>query len=141
MADQTTGNKAVRDQIALLTFIDDIIKERKDPDVKPENISQVKAVLLKEVNDSINRHLISLISEKDQVELDELLEKNVTDDELNEFFLKKIPQLEAEIASVLLNFRAAYLYPVTGGQPSFVKTSEGKPPTPPPAPVPVDKMN
>ena len=80
MADQTTGNKAVRDQIALLTFIDDIIKERKDPNVKPENIAQVKAILLKEVNDSINRHLISVLSEKDQVELDELLEKNVSDD-------------------------------------------------------------
>ncbi len=133
MANQATSNKAVGDQIALLTFIDDIIKERKDPNVKPENISQVKAVLLKEVNDSINRHLISLISEKDQVELDELLEKNITDDELNEFFLKKIPQLEAEIASVLLNFRAAYLY-----QP---QPPSAKPAFPPPAPVPVDKMN
>lgn len=139
MADQTTGNKAVRDQIALLTFIDDIIKERKDPNIKPENITQVKAVLLKEVNDSINRHLISLMSEKDQVELDELLEKNITDDGLNEFFLKKIPQLEAEIASVLLNFRAAYLYQSqpSSAKPAFVKTSAGKPDFPPPAPVPV----
>jgi len=155
MADQSTnttpppGEKAIKDQVALLSFVEDIIKERKDPNVKPENLPKVKELLLKEVNDSINRHLISLLPDKEQVELDELLDKNVGDEELDSFFEKKIPNLESEIASVLLNFRAAYLYPLKAqeAQPQDMTQSPppapmvAKPDFPPPAPVPVDKVN
>ncbi len=58
----------------------------------------------------INTHLVTLLSETDQRELDGLLEKKVTDEELDNFFIKKIPNLSAEIATVLVNFRTAYLF-------------------------------
>lgn len=106
-------DKAIMDQVALLSFIDEMIQARKDPAIKPENLPNVKTVLLRELNETINTHLITLLSEKDQRELDGLLDKNVSDDELNDFFSKKIPNLEAEMVSALLNFRAAYLFPVT----------------------------
>lgn len=154
MADQSTNptppsNKAIKDQVALLSFVEDIIEERKDPNIKPENLPKVKELLLKEVNDSINRHLISLLPDKEQVELDELLDKNVSDEEIDAYFAKKIPNLEAEIASVLLNFRAAYLYPLKAQEAQTQEQSQSPPPDPmvakpsfpPPAPVPVDKIN
>lgn len=136
---QPKKDNALRDQVALLSFIDDLIKERKDPNINEKNINDVRALLLKELNDAINTHLVSLLTERDQIELDVLLEKKtMTNEQLDDFFRKKIPNLEAEIATVLLNFRAAYLYP-SAGQRSEVKkeptTSEktGSPPAPPQA--------
>jgi len=105
--------QAIKNQIALLSFVDDLIKEKKDPAINEKNLAQIKALLLQEINDAINRHLISLLTEDDAKELDVLMEKNPADDEIDNFFAKKIPNLDVEIASVLLNFRAAYLYPLT----------------------------
>lgn len=146
--DGQKDDKKIMDQVALLSYVDDLIKERKDPDVKPENMADVRGLLLKEVNNAINVHLIGLISEKDQVELDELLDKNVPDDELNQFFIKKIPNLEVEIASALLNFRAAYLYPLSDVPDKLpVAPLEDKskeefvPDLPPPAPVTFKKTD
>lgn len=142
-------DNALRDQIALLSFIDDLIKERKDPNVNEKNIANVRALLLKELNDAINTHLVSLLTERDQIELDVLLERGMTNEQLDDFFRKKIPNLEVEIASVLLNFRGAYLYPLTvekskvEGQNSEEKTpaSSNKPSSLPPAPVSFKKSN
>ncbi len=146
---QPKKDNALRDQVALLSFVDDLIKERKDPNVNEKNIADVRALLLKELNDAINTHLVSLLTERDQIELDVLLEKKMTNEELDDFFRKKIPNLEVEIASALLNFRAAYLYPLmvqktevgrqrseVGGQKSDEKAVEASakkslPPAPP----------
>ncbi len=127
--DKTSFNsqpQSVRDQVALLSFVENLIKEKNDPTIKPESLPQVKVALLNELNQMINTRMIAILSDSDQRELDILLKNKVPDEELDKFFSEKIPNLTAEIASVLLNFRAAYLY---------------QPLTPPPAPVPVDKMN
>ena len=154
---QTQPNKdnALRDQVALLSFVEDLIKERKDPNINEKNIANVRALLLKELNDAINTHLVSLLTEKDQIELDVQLEKKMTNEELDDFFRKKIPNLEVEIASALLNFRAAYLYPLgsktsaveeerSDGKTAEVKTEalvkESLPPAPV-APAPISKVN
>lgn len=164
MTDQNTdqpvvpSEKTVKDQIALLSFVDEIIKERKDPTTTQENLQKVREILLKQVNDAINRQLIGLLTDKDQIELDDLLEKNVKDEEIDSFFAKKIPNLESEIASILLNFRAAFLYPVRDrlqqeAQQKSNSQNMQPPPPPdpapvengssflPPAPVPTDKVN
>lgn len=128
-------DNGLRDQIALLSFIDELIKERKDPNINEKNIANIRALLLKELNDAINTHLVSLLTERDQIELDILLEKGMTNDQLDDFFRKKIPNLEVEIASVLLNFRAAYLYPLTvKKQETEGEKSSSLPPAPPTSP-------
>jgi len=68
--------------------------------------------LLRELNAVINRHLITLLPEKEIGALDEPMDQDATDYALDQFTVRNIPNLEVEIASVLLNFRAAYLYPV-----------------------------
>lgn len=102
----------LKDQAALLSFVDELIRERKDPNINDKNREQMRAFLLQQVNEAINTHLITLLSEEDQKELDILLDKNVSNQELDEFFKRKIPNLTVEIATALINFRAAYLYPV-----------------------------
>jgi len=111
-ADQYEKNK-VMDQVALLSFVDELIRERKDPNVSEKNMAEVRALLLKQVNEEINTHMINCLTDTQRVELDVMLDKNPTDKELHEYFVLKIPNLSIEIASVMLRFRAAYLLPVT----------------------------
>ena len=100
----------VKDQVAFMSFIDDVLKEKNDTSLTPDQLTQIKTLLLKELNEKVNTHLVALLSEKDQLELDELLNKNVNDEELDKFFQTKIPNLVPEMTSVLLNFRMDYLY-------------------------------
>jgi len=102
--------KNIRDQVAFMSFIDDMLKEKKDSSIKPDQLVQIKALLLKELNSKVNEHLIALLTEKDQVELNQLLDKNPSDEELDNFFQTKIPNLIPEMTAVLLEFRSAYLY-------------------------------
>lgn len=129
--DQKPSDQAMKDQAALMSFIEGLIKDKKDPNITQQSMPQVKAMLLTQLNEAINTHLVNMLSEKDQIELDDLLNKNPSDDELNAFFKSRIPNLEPEIASAMLNFRAAYLGDAAGSS-----NGNGTPPTPPP-PAPV----
>ena len=112
MTDQPISKTGFRDQLALLTFVDTLIRDRKDPRVNESNMPQIREILLKQINEAVNKHLVVLLGDKDQAELTVLLDNNGSDDELNAFFKKKILNFEAEMAEALLNFRAAYLYSV-----------------------------
>lgn len=134
MNDQT-NNKAAMDQAALASFIYKLIDERKDPNITDATKPQVKAMLLSQLNEAINTHLINRLSEKDQLALDDLLNTNPSDDDLNKFFMDSVPNLEVEIASALLNFRTAYLTPIGGISEEKAASHDDIPPPPPPAPV------
>ena len=105
-------DQALEDQVELLSFVHDIIREKNDPTIKPENVQDITLMLLGQLNESINTHLIMLLPEKDQLALDKLMDQDATNYELDQFMERKIPNMKAEIASVLLDFRAVYLYPV-----------------------------
>ena len=102
----------MKEQVALLTFIDSLIKEKNDVELTDEQLNNTKVTLLNELNQMINTRLISLLSTTQQQELETLLENKISDKELDDYFVKHIPNLEAEIASVMANFREAYLMPL-----------------------------
>ena len=109
----TDQNKSVLvDDVVLLSFIDDILTERTDLKLTEEEKPKVQAALLKEVNEAINTHLVSVLSETDQQELNTFLDKDPSNEELTGFFKQKILNLPTEIATALINFRAAYLFEV-----------------------------
>lgn len=110
MADHPVSKTGYKDQLALLTFVDNLIRERKDSRVNESNMPQIRELLLKQINEAVNRHLITLLTDKDQAELSVLLDKNVSDEELNAFFKDKVLNFEVEMTAALLNFRTAYLY-------------------------------
>lgn len=110
MIDQ--NKSSLSNDIALLSFIDDILAERTDLHLTDEELPKVKAALLKEVNEAINTHLISILPEKLQHELSVFLDRSPTDEEVSNFFSRHIPNVQQEIATALINFRAAYLYEV-----------------------------
>ena len=97
------------DQIALDKFIDTLIAEKKSPSVNDQNRPQIKEHLRKSIMDAINAYLISILDDDSQEELSVLLDKNATDDEIDEFFIQRIPNLTEEITNVLMDFRKGYL--------------------------------
>jgi len=123
----------VRDQVALLSFVENLIKEKNDSSIKPEQLPQVKAALLMELNEMINTRMVTLLPEVSQRQLDAMFERKASDEELDKFFVEKIPNLSAEIASVLLDFRGAYLTPLTPQTEEKKSTDELL--TPAPAPI------
>ena len=104
--------KQMKDQVAIGSYVDKLIEERKDPEVTAETLPIVRDLLIKKTNEAINEHLISLLSDADVLELDKLLDAKATEDQLNDFFRAHVDNVSIEIATALLNFRAAYLYPV-----------------------------
>lgn len=110
IADLNLQPANVRDQIALASFIDGLIKEKKDQSLTPETLARTKEFLLNELNQTINTHLVSILLDEDQKEMETLLDKKVSDEELDNFFENKIPNLVAEITAVLVDFRSVYLY-------------------------------
>jgi len=139
MTDQNNGKtnltsqpQGVRDQVALLSFIDDLIKEKNDSSITPEQLPQVKAALLTELNEMINTRMVTLLPEVSQRQLDAMFERKATDEELDKFFSEKIPNLSAEIASVLIDFRGAYLTPLTPQTEEKKATDEFLMPSPAP---------
>ncbi len=105
MADQN-----LRDQVALVSYVDDLIRAKNDTTIKPEELPNLRARLLKTVNDAINRRLIGLLRDEQQDELNNLFDNKAADEEINNYFKKAIPNLDVEITTVLLDFRAGYLY-------------------------------
>lgn len=122
MVDNQKSDQALRDQVAILSYVDDLMRDKADKSLKPEQVPNIRALLLKEVNEAINEHLINCLNEQKQVELDELLDKDATDEQVMEFFKKTIPNVEVEVTTALLNFRAAYLYSVLNPQKSTVSS-------------------
>jgi hypothetical protein len=126
------SKQVIKDQIALLSYVDKLIEERQDPHITEKALPKVREYLLARVNEAINSHLVNLLTEKDREELEKLLDSNAHNDFITEFFEKKIPNLETEIAAVLLDFRTGYLYPQTNNEEEKVAAP------PPPTPAPTD---
>lgn len=95
--------------LTIRSFVDDLILARQDPYITPQNLDRVRQSLLSEVHNAINTRLVRCLSHEDQVALDKLLDANSSNRVIDEFFIKKVPNIDAEIAEELLSFRTLYL--------------------------------
>lgn len=145
------NTQAVNEQ-ALESFVDELIKAKNSPEVTDETRAEVKQMLMNDVLQGINAHLVSLLSDEDVEHLNEMLDREATDEELNAYFTEKIPNTQDEIAKALVNFRDGYLSvdytkddlddmasepEAMESTPTEESTEQFSPPPPPPA-APVD---
>lgn len=139
--DNKPQDQGTADQAALLAYVEQMIKDSGDPS---QDTPANKEELLKSINDEINRHLVDLLSQADQEELNSMLDRDVSDDELNNFFSAKIPNIDEEIAATLLDFRTMYLNPISGQditEPQNVQTESSEPESLDPAPINSDSTD
>lgn len=119
------------DQLALEQYVEELIKEKNSPYVNKENFAEIKDMLLQEVVDAINQKMVSLLSDDQIKELNEMMGKNASDDEISQYFGKAIPKRELIVAEVLIDFRKGYL--------SVIMPPPEPGAKPPPAPVKLSK--
>ena len=145
MTDQSQTAKNVADERLLEEFVDGLIREKNSPYINDKKREEVKKMLFDDVADAINRKLIAQLSDSQVDELNGLLEKNASDEEVNQLFKSKIANIDELIAQALTDFKAGYLavnyQPKQQPQPPPPAPMVTKPDFPPPAPAPVDKIN
>lgn len=97
--------KSLQDEIAIEKFIDDLVKAREDLWVKSENRELFKKALKDQLNDEINNHFINLLTKSDQQLLNQLLDKGISNQELNLFFEQRIDNRIAHLTTVFQKFK------------------------------------
>lgn len=102
-------NQYLTDREALEQYVDDLIRIKNSPHIKGENIAVVKEALLQDVSDAINSKLISLLSDDEVKQLNEMLDKEASDEQVSLFFTGKIKDLQQVVTDVLVEFKKGYL--------------------------------
>ena len=97
--------KAIQDDIAMEKFIDELVNAREDLWVKPENRERFKKALMDQLTDEINNHFINLLTKSDQKLLEKLLDKGITNEELNLFFEQRVDNHIAHLTTIFQRFR------------------------------------
>lgn len=102
--------KNTGESLDLKVFVDKLVSEKKDFEgLNPGVLDQIKSDILKRVEERVNVVMITNLSEDAVDEFNRMSESNATDNEMQNFFLKNIPDLPQLIASELLVFRDTYL--------------------------------
>lgn len=102
--------KNVGESLDLKMFVDRLVEEKKFPeDLEKEVIDQIKSDLLGRVEDRVNALIISNLSEDKLGEFNDLLDKNISDEEMQKFCAENIPNMAQLIATELIVFRQTYL--------------------------------
>lgn len=97
--------KAIQDDIAMEKFVDDLVVAREDLWVKPENRVRFKKALMDQLTDEINNHFINLLTKSDQQLLNQLLDKGITNQELNVFFEQRVDNHVAHLTTIFQRFK------------------------------------
>lgn len=109
-------NQAVKDKIALYDFVSELLPLRPELNLTTEEKPLVIEQLVKELDYTINAHLMDLLSDQAVEEFNTLLDSNPTDEQVDEFLAKHIPNLSTEIAAAMLEFKTIFLYNPEGEQ-------------------------
>lgn len=94
----------------LKVYVDRLVEEKNFPkDLEAEVIDQIKKDLLSQVESRVNAVIISNLKEDKLEEFGNLLDKDISDIEMQSFCNENIPNLSELIATELLIFRDSYL--------------------------------
>lgn len=107
MTDQNS-TQATLDYLAMQTFVNELIAERK-PNIADVELASYKESLISQVMEAVNSRLVGLLSLSQQQELEKLLDSQAKPEQLSQFFTNSLPDLTAQIASALADFKKGYL--------------------------------
>ncbi|OGM21000.1 hypothetical protein A2714_03030 [Candidatus Woesebacteria bacterium RIFCSPHIGHO2_01_FULL_38_9] len=106
---QDTGNTQTTVQTDINDFIERLILEKGFPAMSDEVRAQVKKDLLERLNDTVNAKIIAALDNKSIEEFSSLLDKNPSNEEIQNFIHENVPNAANFMANVLLEFRKTYL--------------------------------
>jgi len=98
------------ENLDLVMFVDRLIEEKNFPkDLEKEVIDQIKADLLSRVEDRINAVIIANLTPEKLEEFSKMLDKDISDEEMQKFCSENIPDLQQLIATELIVLKQSYL--------------------------------
>ncbi|MEI8269882.1 MAG: DUF5663 domain-containing protein [bacterium] len=90
-------------------FVKKMLEEKGFDKQEPEVVEEMKKDLLKRVEERIHAVIVSNLPEEKLKEFTEMLNKDIGDEEMQNFCTTNIPGLDQLIASELIVFRQTYL--------------------------------
>ncbi len=108
----TIRRKTMQDygtEYSLLSFVEELYLAKGYTTFSPERHDEIVKELLQKLQDFLLAKSIAALSDKDTLDLSNLLDQNVSDKRIQEFFSEKIPNTEDFIAYVLHDFRKIFL--------------------------------
>lgn len=90
-------------------FVEKLIEEKNFPDLAPEVYEQVKKDLVQKLQETINARAIASLPQDKLEELNEMLDKGTSDEEVQKFMEANVPNAESFLTTVLMEFRKSYL--------------------------------
>ena len=107
MTDQRTQQNTL-DYLSMQTFVNELVAQRK-PNIANNEIANYKESLISQVLESVNSRLVGLLSQTQQQQLEKLLDSQASQEQISQFFSNSIPDLTAQIAAALSEFKKGYL--------------------------------
>lgn len=153
-----TGINAVDQKQSFDAYVDQLIEERKFPDLAPEVKQELRKDLLNRLDSFIAAKVIAALSDEDVLTFEQMLKDNKPMEELQKFTVEHVSDFVTFLTNALLEFRGVYLgiiqAPVSLNvdlvnaakkteKPPFPTPApvEEKSSLPPPAPIPMEKAN
>jgi len=98
------------ESLDLVMFVDRLIEEKNFPkDLEKEVLDQIKADLLSKVEDRINAVIIANLAPDKLEEFSKMLDKDISDKEMQKFCSENIQDLPQLIATELIVLKQSYL--------------------------------
>ncbi len=105
---QPTSNDDYRDQ-NVLSFMMQLVQEKHGADTASDFLTAEANRLYDGFGDELVGYFEPLLTEDQKKDFDKLVEQGIDQDQLLNFLVQSIPDLEKQIMNVLVSFRGKYL--------------------------------
>lgn len=93
----------------VLAFMMQLVQERYGDDVEIDFLNQESDRLYDDFGNNLVDYFEPMLTEEQKTSFDQLVSSSANQDQLLEFLINNIPNLEQQIIQVLTNFREEYL--------------------------------
>lgn len=93
----------------VLSFMMQLVQEKNGDDIEIDYLNEESNRLYDKFGDELVSYFEPMLSEEQKAEFDQLVEQGIDQDQLLNFLIEAIPDLETQIMNVLLQFRSQYL--------------------------------
>jgi len=105
---QNPATEDLRDQ-NVLAFMMQLVQEKHGADTDIEFLNQEANRLYDTFGDELVSYFEPMLSDENKKQFDALVERSTDQEELLNFLIQSIPELEKQIMNVLVQFRTKYL--------------------------------
>jgi hypothetical protein len=93
----------------VLTFMMDLVQQKHGDDIEIDFLNSEADKLYNQFGDMLVSYFEPMLTEEQKQQFDQLIESNADQEQVLEFLMSSITELDLKIQQVLLSFRNSYL--------------------------------